>query len=97
MLVPACGWFSARASASSWLTRRVAASELLASCSSERWISALSVWRSASSDCMRMPASGVFIWCAASAMKRFCISMVSDSRASMSLSERTSGEISSGT
>jgi hypothetical protein len=25
---------------------------------------ALSVWRSASSDCMRMPASGVRIWCA---------------------------------
>ena len=46
---------------------------------------------------MRMPASGVFIWCAASAMKRFCMSMVCDRRPSISLSERTSGEISSGT
>ena len=71
-----CAWFSARASASSWLTRRVAARSTWRCCAASGGFPAALVWRSASSDCMRMPASGVFIWCAASAMKRFCIWMV---------------------
>jgi hypothetical protein len=33
----------------------------------------LSISRSASSACMRRPASGVFSWCAASARNCFCV------------------------
>ncbi len=88
--------FSARASASNWVTRRAACSELVAICSSERATSAGTSWRSANSAWVRSPASGVFIWCAASAMKRFCSAMFCSSRASRSLNEVTSGSISGG-
>ncbi|MNN24286.1 hypothetical protein D3C81_1377160 [compost metagenome] len=93
---PAPARFSMRASDSSCVTRCAVRSELPAICASERRSSSGDCSRCASSACMRSPASGVFIWCAASAIKRFCVCTDWSSCASRSLNDPTSGVISCG-
>jgi hypothetical protein len=92
---------SARAIASSWLTMCAArwlpwrSAAACASGFGSPWPRSIS--RSASSACMRRPASGVFSWCAASARKWRCALMDWSSRCSRSLMALTSGATSSGT
>ena len=88
--------FSARASSSSWFTRRVARSEPVTSWRRLDCISSGLASRSASSAWVRRPASGVLSWCAASATKRRCACTLDESRSSKSFIAATRGAISDG-